>query len=84
MNIPPSVLAQTADASTLIFYGDDNAWVLHFPTVSADAIRLVVRRGTYGFAPDDLARQQVIKAWGNVNPEAACLREIEAYMAPIK
>jgi len=81
-NMPPSVLAQSADATAITFYGDDNAWVLHFPAVSADAIRLVVRRGTSGFAPDDLARQQVIKAWGGANTQAASLREIEAYMAP--
>jgi len=81
-HIPPSVLAQTADATALTFYGDDNAWVLHFSPVSADAIRLVVRRGTFGFAPDDLAHQQVLKAWGNARPQAASLREIEVYLAP--
>jgi len=81
-NMPPSVLGQSADSTAITFYGDDNAWVLHFPPVNADAIRLVVRRGTFGFAPDDLARQQVVKAWGNANPQAASLREIEAYLAP--
>lgn len=81
-NIPPTVLAQNADATAITFYGDDNAWVLRFPAVRSDALRLVVRRGTFGFAPDETARAQVVKKWGNANPQAASLREIELYHAP--
>ncbi len=81
-DVAPTVLAQTADATAITFYGDDNAWVLRFPTVQSDALRLVVRRGTFGFAPDELARTQVVKKWGNANPQAASLREIEVYNAP--
>lgn len=66
----------------ITFYGDDNAWVLHFPTVQSDALHLVIRRGTFGFAPDETARAQVMKKWGGSNPQAASLREIEIYNAP--
>ncbi len=79
---PPSVMGQSADATALTFYGDDNAWVLRFPAVQSDAVRLVIRRGTFGFAPDELAKTQVLNKWGNFQPEAASLREIEIYNAP--
>jgi len=81
-NVPPSVMGQNADATAITFYGDDNAWALRFPAVQSDALRLVVRRGTFGFAPDELARAQVVNKWGNANPQAASLREIEVYNAP--
>lgn len=81
-NLPPTVMGQSADATALTFYGDDNAWVLRFPVVQSDALRLLVRRGTCGFAPDELARTQVLNKWGGANPQAASLREIEIYNAP--
>ena len=81
-NVAPSVLGQNADATAITFYGDDNAWLLRFPAVQSDALRLVIRRGTFGFAPDELARTQVVKKWGNANPQAVSLREIEIYNAP--
>ena len=80
--VPPTVLGQTADATALTFYGDDNAWVLRFPPVQSDALRLVVGRGTFGFAPDETARKQVLNKWGGAQPQAASLREIEIYNAP--
>jgi hypothetical protein len=84
-NIPPSVSAPDSpgsDAKAITFYGDDNAWVLRFAPVQSDALRLVIRRGTFGFAPDDVARAQVVKTWGSARPQAASLREIEIYNAP--
>ena len=84
-NIPPSVSAPDArnlDGKTITFYGDDNAWIARFPSVQSDAVRLVIRRGTFGFAPDEAARAQVVQAWGHANPQAASLREVEVYNAP--
>ena len=81
-NIPATVLARSADATAITFYGDDNAWIVSFPTVQSDALRLVVRDATRGFEPDDLARQEVIREWGGANPRAASLREIEIYNVP--
>lgn len=81
-HMAPTILGQNADATALTFYGDDNAWALRFPAVQSDALRLVVRRGTFGFAPDELARTQVLKKWGGAQPQAASLREIEIYNAP--
>ena len=84
-NIPPSVPVvsdRSSDAKAITFYGDDNAWALRFPPVQADAVRLVVRKGTFGFAPDEAARQAVVQTWGSARPQAASLREIEIYNAP--
>ena len=78
----PTVLAQNADATAITFYGDDNAYVLHFPAVQSDGVRLVVRSGTYGFEPDKLAYEQVFNKWGGANTQGASLREIEVYNAP--
>ncbi len=85
LSIPPSVVAPDApnlDGKTITFYGDDNAWVSHFAPVTSDGVRLVIRRGTFGFAPDETARLQVVQSWGEARPQAASLREIEVYNAP--
>ncbi|BCM92077.1 hypothetical protein IAD21_03956 [Abditibacteriota bacterium] len=81
-DIPPTVMGTSADATAITFYGDDNAWIVSFAPVQSDAVRLVIRDATRGFEPDELAREQVAKAWGSANPLAASLREIEIYDAP--
>jgi hypothetical protein len=81
-DIPPTVMGASADSTAITFYGDDNAWVVSFAPVQSDALRLVIRDATRGFEPDELAREQVAKAWGSANPLAASLREIEVYDAP--
>ena len=73
-SIPATVMGQSADASAITFYGDDNAWIVSFALVGSDAVRLVIRDATRGFEPDDLAREQVVKTWGGANPLAASLR----------
>ncbi len=81
-DIPPTVMGASADATAITFYGDDNAWIASFGPTQGDALRLIIRDATRGFEPDELAREQVAKAWGNANPLAASLREIEVYNAP--
>ncbi len=81
-DIPPTVMGQSADASAITFYGDDNAWIVSFSPVQGDGVRLVIRDATRGFEPDELARAQVAKTWGAANALAASLREIEVYLAP--
>ncbi|RYX84941.1 hypothetical protein EON83_08360 [bacterium] len=81
-DIAPTVMGASADATAITFYGDDNAWISSFAAVQSDAIRLVIRDATRGFEPDEMAREQVVKAWGSANPLAASLREIEVYDAP--
>jgi hypothetical protein len=72
--IPPSIPAHTADATHAIWYRDDNLHVHQFPTITTDRLRLVVRRATHGFIPDDKAR-----AWTNLIPQKLMLREVELY-----
>ena len=78
---PTSDRALSADASALTWGDDTNIWVHEFEPVNTRALRLVIYRTTYGFAPDALAHDTVQSTWGNSRPEIPMLREIEVYSA---
>ena len=78
-NLPPSDHAQSADANALTWYQDTNLWLYQFAPIETRALRLVIYRTTYGFAPDEIARATVQKTWGNSSPSRPMLREIEVY-----
>ena len=80
-NLPPSDIAQSADANALTWYQDTNLWLHQFAPIETRALRLVIYRTTYGFAPDELARETVQSTWGNSSPSRPMLREIEVYGA---
>ncbi len=75
--LPPSEEAASADADHAIWMDDTNLYVHRFAPVLAQKIRLVARRASFGFIPDDRA-----KAWGNTIPPKLMLREIEVF-APL-
>lgn len=72
--MPASEEATSADATHAIWMDDTNLFVHRFPAVRAERLRLVARRASFGFIPDDRA-----KAWGNVIPPKLMLREFEAF-----
>ncbi|MDQ3815501.1 MAG: hypothetical protein M3347_16410, partial [Armatimonadota bacterium] len=73
--MPPSEEARTADATHVIWMDDTNVYVHQFAPVTAERVRLVVRRASFGFVPDDRT-----KAWSNVLAPKLMLRELEIFM----
>lgn len=71
---PPSDPCETPQCKTLGWYLDNNSFVHQFTPVKTGKLRLVVRRTTFGFVPDDRA-----KAWGKTIENRLMLREIELY-----
>ncbi len=67
--------SQMSKANT--WYLDNNLFVNSFAPVMTSQLRLVIRRVTHGFVPDDKSR-----AWGNIIPCKLMLRELEVYGPP--
>ncbi len=78
--MPPSNLVNTPQCRADTWYMDENIYMHHFEPVTTDRLRLVVRRTTHGFMPDDVA----VKAAGwSANAPHLMLREVEVYgLAP--
>jgi len=74
--LPPSDLVRTAQSKANTWYLDQNFAVARFPAVTSDRLRIVARRSTLGFHPD----QTAVKAtgWQAGGPNLH-LREIEVY-----
>ncbi len=80
-SMPVTDDTQSGETSGLTWYDDTNIWLHEFTPVSTRALRIVVYRTTYGFAPDETAREIVQSTWGNSSPARPMLREIEVYGA---
>ena len=64
----------TAQSGADTWLLDNNLFVNRFAPVTTDRLRLVIRKTSHGFVPDDRSR-----AWGNLVPESLMLREVEVY-----
>ena len=73
-----SEAVETPLARSVSWDKDENFHVSEFKPVTTSRLRLVVRRTTFGFFPDDAARQ----AAGSDMPGKLMLREIEIYGPP--
>lgn len=75
--IPPSEVARSADARAVNWMDDTNLHVHALPApVTTTAVRLVVRRTTWGFVPDTAASA------GKPIPPKLMLREVEIFSTP--
>jgi hypothetical protein len=74
LKVPASDAVDTAGSKANIWMLDDNFSVYSFDAVTTSKIRLVVRRTSFGFLPDE-----TVKAWGNQIPAKLMLREAEIY-----
>jgi len=74
--MPPSNFARTPQCRANTWYMDENIYLHHFKPVTTDRLRLVVRRTTYGFMPDEVAVQAA--GW-SANTPHLMLREVEVY-----
>ncbi len=72
--VPQSDAVNTSGSKASIWMLDGNFSVYSFDAVTTDKIRLVARRTSFGFLPDE-----TVKAWGNQIPAKLMLREIEIY-----
>ena len=72
--VPSSDLVNTSGSNATTWLLDDNFHVNELVPVTTNKIRIVVRRASYGFLPDE-----TLKAWGNQIPAKLMLREIEIY-----
>ena len=80
--LPPSDRVRTAKTLADTWYIRSNRFAHEFPPCMASAIRLLIRRTTFGFAPDAIAAEVVRSAWGGCPAAATMLREIEVYATP--
>jgi hypothetical protein len=71
---PPSEAVETSLSRANTWLLDDNLSAPKFPPVTTDRLRIVVRRTTRGFVPDEHTR-----AWGKVMAPKFMLREVEVY-----
>jgi sugar lactone lactonase YvrE len=77
---PLTNLVDNAETIANTWYQDTNFFVHQFRPVTTDKLRLVVRRATYGFTADEIARDANKKTWGSKGLETKLmLREIEIY-----
>jgi hypothetical protein len=72
--VPSSDLINTSGSKANTWLLDDNFHVNEFTPVVTGKIRLIARRASFGFLPDEN-----LKAWGNQIPAKLMLREIEIY-----
>ena len=72
--LAPTEAVETSLSTANTWLLDDNLFVHEFRPVTTDRLRLVVRRSTYGFVPDDRSR-----AWGKAIEPRFMLREVEVY-----
>lgn len=75
-SLPPSETAATADATHAIWTDDTNVFVHRFQPIVARRIRMIARRASFGFLPD---QSQGARAWGVTIPPKLMLREFEVY-----
>ena len=80
--LPATDVVRTAKTQANTWYVRSNRFAHEFAPIEASAVRLLVRRTTFGFAPDEAAAQTVRKAWNGCPPAATMLREVEIYAAP--
>ncbi len=76
---PPSDAVATPGSTVSTWYSDQNFSVVAFPSVMTDGLRLVPRRATAGFLPDQLAVNACTAAWGVTVSPRLMLREVEIY-----
>jgi hypothetical protein len=78
--MPASNLVETPQCRANTWYLDENCFAIHFAQeITTARLRLVVRRTTHGFMPDELA----VKAAGwSANPPHLMLRDVEIYGPP--
>lgn len=74
---PPSDLVETVQSTANSWILDDNLHLNRFKPVTADALRLVVKRTTHGFFPDAVGRPL-----DKLMPQALMLREVEVFGPP--
>ena len=78
--LPPSDVVRTAQSKANTWYLDQNFAVVEFPAVTTDRLRVVARRSTLGFQPDETAAKAT--GWQAGGPNLH-LREIEVYGPPV-
>ncbi len=71
---PASEPCVTAGSVANLWSLDYNVFLHRFKAITTDRLRLVARRVTNGFVPDEKAR-----AWGTIIPQKLMLREVEIY-----
>jgi hypothetical protein len=74
----PTEAVETSLSTANTWLLDDNLHVHQFKPVTTDRLRLVVRRTTWGFVPDQRSR-----AWGKTISPKLMLREVEVYAAAV-
>jgi len=73
--IPTSTPAINDVSTSLTWQQDPNrSFVQLAAPVTTDKVRLVIRRTTFGFAPDE-----GVRGWSTILPAQLMLREIEIY-----
>ncbi len=78
--LPASEWVRTPDCIAATWYKDSNCYFNSFAPVATTALRLVVLRSTFGFAPDALANEAIRRTWGGPGNKAKlCLRQIQIY-----
>jgi hypothetical protein len=73
--ITPTTSAEAFNTSAITWEGDQNFFVHQFAApVTTDKLRFVIRRTTFGFAPDEGNRH-----WSEILKPQLMLKEIEVY-----
>jgi hypothetical protein len=80
--LPPTDLVRTGKTLATTWYVRSNRFAHEFAPVETSAVRLLVRRTTFGFAPDETAVGAVKSTWGGCPPARVMLREVAVYAAP--
>ena len=70
----PTEAVETSLSKANTWLLDNNLSVHQFAPITTDRLRIVARRTTRGFVPDERSR-----AWGNTIPPKLMLREVEVY-----
>jgi hypothetical protein len=79
---PPSNWSSVPLCIANTWYLDNNFFIHQFEPVTTDALRLVIKRTSFGLACDELASEAVFRTWGGRREPFVMIREIEAYGPP--
>lgn len=86
-SVPPSDVVSLPPTLATQWNGNENLFIHQFAApVTAQRVRLIARRATYGFAFDRIAAEATQKAWGGTSKPRLMLREVEVFApaSPLK
>ncbi len=86
-SVPPSDVVTLPPTFATQWNGNENLFIHQFAgPVTAQRVRLIARRATYGFAFDRTAAEATQKAWGGMSKPKLMLREVEVFApaSPLK